>query len=323
MIKIAILDDYAGRALSHTDWSALKGRAEITVFDRAVPQDEAAETLAPFDVLCTLRERMALPASLLERLPNLKLITIVGGVPGVDSAAAERLGVKVVQAVAPASSQTARDNSRPAPQGTTELTWALILAAQRHLDLEMRAMRAGRWQTTVGIDLSGQTLGLLGLGRLAQAMLPIARAFRMTPIAWSTNLDPAFAESQGVEYVSKQALFERSDVLCIQLVLGDRSRGLVQADDLARMKPGALLVNTSRGPIVDEAALIAAVSEGRIRAALDVYDQEPLPAGHPLRKLPGATLTPHIGFVTPSMLDRVYGATRDVVLAWLDATAAA
>ena len=314
MPRVAILDDYAGMALDLADWSPVQTRCEVTVFDRHLSEPEAAEELRPFDVICTLRERMALPRTLIERLPNLKLITIVGGsLPNLDMAAASDCGVLV------AHSDFANPRFRSVRDPTPELAWGLLIATVRNLAEEHRRMRDGAWQATTGMTLSGKTLGLLGLGRVGERMSEYAKVFGMQVIAWSQNLTDDAAEAFGARRVEKAALFEESDVVSIHLVLSERTRGLVGEPELALMKPHAFLINTSRGPIVDEAALVAALGTGRIAGAgLDVYDIEPPPPDHPLRRLPNVTLSPHLGYVTREMLGAFYADTIEAVVAWLD-----
>ncbi len=314
MPKVAILDDYAGVALRVADWSPVQKRAEVTVFDRHLGEDEAADALRPFDVVCTLRERMAFPRSLIERLPNLKLITIVGSsLPNLDIAAASEHAVLV------AHSDFAHPRFRSMRDATPELAWGLMIATVRNLADEHRNMRDGGWQTSAGMTLSGKTLGLLGLGRVGRRMAEYARAFGMDVVAWSQNLTEDAAASVGARRVEKATLFESSDVVSIHLVLSERTRGLVGEAELALMKPHAFLINTSRGPIVDEAALLAALEAGRIAGAgLDVFDIEPLPSDHRLRLLPNVTLSPHLGYVTREMLGAFYSDTVESVVAWLD-----
>ena len=312
MLKVAILDDYANVALESADWPRLAGLAEITVFDRHLSQDEAATALAPFDVLCTLRERMALPRSLFERLPNLKLVAIVGlSLTNLDLAAATDHGVLVIQ------SDFRGPNSNDYAASTPELAWGLIIATVRHIAKEERRMRAGGWQSTVGAILSGKTLGLLGLGRIGKRMAGFGHAFGMDVIAWSQNLTEAAASAVGVRYVEKEALFAEADVLSIHVLLSDRTRGLVGARDLALMKPSAYLINTSRAAIVDTAAMIEALRERRLAGAgIDVFDVEPPPADHPLRAMDNVTLTPHLGYVTRETLRVFYGGMPEAVAAF-------
>ncbi|ORA20058.1 D-2-hydroxyacid dehydrogenase family protein [Mycobacterium arosiense] len=314
MPKVAILDDYAGIALGVADWSPVQKRADITVFDRHLTEDEAAHALRPFEVVCTLRERMAFPRTLIERLPSLKLITIVGrSLPNLDMTAAGEHGIAV------AHSDFTHPRFSSVRDATPELAWGLMIATVRNLAEEHHNMREGRWQSSAGVTLSGKTLGLLGLGRVGARMAHYGAAFGMEVLAWSQNLTEETAANLGARRVKKAALFECSDVVSVHLVLSERTRGLVGAPELALMKPHAYLINTSRGPIVDEAALIDALEAGRIAGAgLDVYDTEPLPTGHPLRRLPNVTLSPHLGYVTREMLGAFYSDTVESVAAWLD-----
>ncbi len=316
MPRVAILDDYAGLALGLADWSPVQIRSEVTVFDRHLSEAEAADALRPFDVICTVRERMALPRTLIERLPNLKLITIIGkSLPNLDMAAASERGVLV------AHSNFASPRYSAVRDATPELAWGLMIATVRNLAEEHRGMRDGGWQTTTGMTLSGKTLGLLGLGRIGRRMAEYANAFGMQVIAWSQNLTEEAATAVGARRVEKATLFEESDVVSIHMVLSERTRGLVAEPELALMKPQAYLINTSRGPIVDEAALIAALKNGRIAGAgLDVYDVPPPPADHPLRALPNVTLSPHLGYVTREILAAFYSDTVEAVAAWLNGT---
>jgi phosphoglycerate dehydrogenase-like enzyme len=316
MPRVAILDDYAGLALELADWTSVQSRSDITVFNRHLSEADAVDALHPFEVICTVRERMALPRTLIERLPNLKLITIVGkSLPNLDMAAASEHGVLV------AHSDFANPRFSTVRDATPELAWGLMIATVRNLAEEHRRMREGGWQSTVGVTLSGKTLGLLGLGRTGKRMAEYGRVFGMEVIAWSQNLTEETAAAVGARRVEKSALFEQSDVVSIHLVLSERTRGLVGETELAQMKPDAFLVNTSRGPIVDERALIAALQARRIAGAgLDVFDIEPLPSDHPLRLLSNVTLSPHLGYVTREMLAAFYADTVDAVLAWLDGT---
>jgi phosphoglycerate dehydrogenase-like enzyme len=314
MPKVAILDDYAGVALEVADWSTVQERAEVTVFEGHLSEEEAAEALQPFDVLCTVRERMALPRSLISRLPNLKLITIIGmSLPNLDLQAATDHGVLVAHANYAAPAFRAVANATP------ELAWGLMIATVRNLAEEHRRMREGAWQSTTGLILCGRTLGLVGLGRIGRRMSQYAAVFGMEVIAWSQNLTEAAAAEAGARRVEKHELFSQADVVSIHLVLSDRTRGLIGERDLALMKPGAFLINTSRGPIVDEAALIDVLTYGRIAGAgIDVYDVEPPPTDHPLRSLPNVTLSPHLGYVTRETLRAFYSDSVEAVAAWLD-----
>ncbi|UJW28947.1 D-2-hydroxyacid dehydrogenase family protein [Saccharothrix sp. AJ9571] len=300
-MKIAILDDYQNVALSFADWDSLG--AEIEVFTEYIgDHEELVRRLAGFEVVVAMRERTRFDEALLSRLPDLKLLVSTGHRnAAIDVAAANRLGVVV-------------SSTGYIAYPTAEHTWALILAATRNLPTEFQSMRDGGWQRTVGTGLHGKTLGLLGLGRLGARVARIGQAFGMETIAWSQNLTRERAAEHGVTAVTKAELFNQSDVLSVHLVLSDRSRGLVSADEFALMKPSALLVNTSRGPIVDQDALLDALRRKTVRAAaIDVYDEEPLAADHPIRELDNAVLTPHIGYVTREVYQVFYGdAVEDI-----------
>ena len=314
MLKIALLDDYAHVALECADWERLKGKAEITVFHEHMSESEAAEALEPFDVLCTIRERMALPRTLIERLPNLKLITIVGlRLTNLDLEAASERGVIV------AHSGTRNPAFANVANATPELACGLVIATARQLARQDRRMRAGLWQDAVGMILAGRTLGLLGLGRIGKRMAHYGQAFGMDVIAWSQNLTAEAAGAVGVMRVEKDELFARADVVSIHVVLSERTRGLVTARELGLMKPTAILINTSRGPIVVEADLVAALKAGAIAGAgLDVFDQEPPPPDHPLRSLDNVTLTPHLGYATRETLEAFYSDSLEAIAAFAD-----
>ncbi len=307
-MRIAVLDDYQAVALTMADWSPLRGRAEIIVFSDHLAGEEAlVARLAPFDVLCVMRERTPLPRSLLDRLPNLKLIASTGLTnAAIDVAAAGERGIEVVHT-----------GYRSAP--TIEMTWALILASQRGLVGEATSVRSGGWQRTVGRDLGGRTLGLLGLGRVGGEVARIGRAFGMDTIAWSQNLTPERAAATGTVAVPKEELFARADILSIHTVLSRRTRGLVDAGALALMKPTAWLVNTSRGPIVNEGAVLDALHERRLAGfAVDVFNTEPLPPDHPFRTEVKVLATPHLGYVTDGLYKTFYGDVVREIVAWLD-----
>jgi phosphoglycerate dehydrogenase-like enzyme len=308
-MKIAVLDDYQGVALKLADWSAIAQRAQVDVFnDHLSDAGAVVGRLLPYDVVCVMRERTPLKRDIIERLPNLKLIASTGPRnASIDLEAAAAHGIKVVH--------TGYFGSP-----TVELTWALILGSARHLTVETAAVRNGGWQHTIGADLSGQTLGILGLGNLGSKVAQVALAFGMKVIAWSQNLTAEKCAAAGATLVSKDDLLQQSDFVSIHLVLSDRSRGLVGARELSLMKPSARLINTSRGPIVVEADLIRALESGRIAgAAIDVYDIEPLPADHPYRKQANLLATPHIGYVSRGLYERFYRDTVSNILAWLEA----
>jgi phosphoglycerate dehydrogenase-like enzyme len=307
-VTIAVLDDYQRVALQAADWTPVQRRARVDVFhDHLAGADAVAARLAPYDVVCVMRERTPLPREIIERLPRLKLIcSTAARNASIDTAAAAERGIEIVP-----TGYTATP--------TIELTWALILAGARHVVAETESVRRGGWQTRVGDDLAGQTLGILGLGNIGSRVARVALAFGMQVIAWSQNLDAGTAAAAGARLVSKEELLRTADVVSIHLVLSARTRGLLGAAELALMKPSARLVNTSRGPIVEETALCAALAERRIAgAALDVFDTEPLPPDHPFRRLDNVLVTPHIGYVSWGTYRRFYGDTVANILKWLD-----
>jgi phosphoglycerate dehydrogenase-like enzyme len=310
-VKVAILDDYQNLALQMADWSPLAGRAVITVFnDHLDDPDAVAARLTPFEVICVMRERTPLTRGILERLPRLKLIASTAfRNASIDLQAARERGIAVAN--------TGYDSTP-----TIEMTWALILASARHVATESASLRSGGWQRSIGNDLKGKTLGVLGLGNIGVEVARIGQAFGMRVIAWSENLTAEKAAAAGAEHVQKNELFRQSDVLTIHLILSRRSRRLVGAAELALMKPTAWLVNAARGPIVDEGALISALREHRIAgAAVDVFDVEPLPIDHPYRSLDNMLATPHIGYVSQNLYRTFYGDTVKNIVAWLDGSA--
>jgi phosphoglycerate dehydrogenase-like enzyme len=307
-MKIAILDDYQNVALACADWSGVSRHAQIDVFnDHLADPELVVQRLTPYEIVAVMRERTPLNRSIIERLPNLRMIA--SNAPrnaSIDMAAAAERGITVTH-----SSYT----STP----TVELTWALILAGARHITEEAAAVRRGEWQHTVGDDLAGKTLGVLGFGSIGTRVARVAQAFGMNVIAWSQNLTTEKAAAGGAKLVSKEELFNQADVISIHLVLSDRTRHLVGAAELSLMKPSARLVNTSRGPIVVEAALIDALNSGKIAgAALDVYDIEPLPADHPFRKIGRLLATPHIGYVSHGLYERFYRDMAANIASWLE-----
>ncbi|KPW51656.1 D-2-hydroxyacid dehydrogenase family protein [Pseudomonas syringae group genomosp. 3] len=306
LLKIAVLDDWQNVASGVVDWSALDSVGEIS-FLHDYPADTATmvQRLQGFDVLCVMRERTLFDDVLLSQLPNLRLL-VTGGMrnAAIDTAAAERQGIVVC-------GTESYKNAAP------ELTWALIMGITRNLVAEASSLRAGNWQVGLGSDLHGKTLGILGLGSIGKWIARYGQAFGMNVIAWSQNLTAEAAAESGVTYVSKQQLFEQADVLSVHLVLSDRSRGLVDAQALGWMKPSAYLINSSRGPIIDQAALINVLQQRHIAdAALDVFDIEPLPADHPFRTLDNVLATPHIGYVTENNYRTFYGQMIEAIQAW-------
>lgn len=286
--KLAILDDYQGVALQLGPWEGVLSRMEVQVFrDTLHDQDRLVERLAPFDALLIMRERTAFPAAVLNRLPNLKLLITTGmRNRSVDIAAANARGITVC-------------GTPNAGDPTVEIAWGLILNCARGLAREEASLRAGRWQSGLGTTVEGKTLGVIGLGKLGAGVAKVGLAFGMKVLAWSQNLTPERCAEIGVQYATKEELLAQADVVTLHLVLSDRSRGIIGAAELARMQRTAFIINTSRGPLIDQDALIAALKAGRIAGAgLDVYDIEPIPADHPLLSAPNTVLTPHLGYVT-------------------------
>jgi phosphoglycerate dehydrogenase-like enzyme len=305
---VAVLDDYQDVARGAGPWERLEGRIELEAFADHLEDDDALTTrLGAFDVVVAMRERTPFSRPRLERLGKLKLLVTTGmGNAAIDIEAARQLGVLVCG--------TAVDGG-----ATAELTWGLVLALTRRICEEDRNVHEGRWQTTIGPELAGRTLGVIGLGRIGTVIAGYGAAFQMKVLAWSEHLEPERARGLGVEPVAKDELLARSDVVSIHTRLSERTRGLIGERELALMKPTAYLVNTSRGPIVDEQALIDALHEGRIAgAALDVFDREPLPAEHQLRSTPRTLLTPHIGYVAQDAYARFYHEIVEDIEAWLD-----
>jgi phosphoglycerate dehydrogenase-like enzyme len=307
-MKVAILDDYQNVALKMADWSALSRTMEITVFnDHVTDQTALLERLSPFDVVCVMRERTPLRREILERLPRLKLIASTGPRnAAIDEDAAKERGITVT---------ATGYYSSPA----IELTWALILASARHIVQESAAVRTGGWQSTIGHGLHGKVLGILGLGNIGGQVARIGLAFGMKVVAWSQNMTPEIAAVAGASLISKSDLFRQSDIVTIHLLGSRRTRGIVGASELELMKPSSILINTSRGQLVDEDALIRTLESGAIAgAAIDVFHEEPLPARHPFRTLNNVLATPHIGFVADDLYRTFYGDVVASITAWLD-----
>ena len=305
-LKIAVLDDWQSVAEKVVDWTVLQPIGEVSfLHDYPADTDAMVARLKDFQILCVMRERTVFDDALLSQLPNLKLL-VTGGMrnAALDLKAAARLGITVV----------GTDSYKYA---APELTWALIMGVTRNLVDEANSLRAGDWQIGIGSDLYGKTLGIVGLGSIGQKIARYGKAFDMNVIAWSENLTAERAAEHGVTCVSKQELFEQSDVVSVNLVLSERSRGLVDAESLNRMKPTAYLVNTARGPIVDEDALIEVLRQKKIAgAALDVYSVEPLPADHPFRTLPNVLATPHVGYVTENNYRMFFSQMIEDIQAW-------
>lgn len=307
--RCAVLDDYQNVALKLADWSALAGNADVTVFNKSIGDlDQVAKALAGYSIVCLMRERTPFPRALFEKLPDLKLVVTTGmRNAAIDVAAAKDHNVVVC-------------GTDSAGHPTAELAVGLMIDLARKISLENARMKAGEaWQATIGADLNGKTLGIIGLGKLGGRVAKVAHAFGMKVVAWSQNLTPEKCQEAGATYATKEDLLQQSDFITIHLVLSDRSRGLIGAKEFSLMKPSAYLINTSRGPIVDEAALVAALQTHAIAgAAVDVYDVEPLPRDHPLRKLPNAITTPHLGYVTEDNYRTFYQHTVEDIRAFLD-----
>jgi phosphoglycerate dehydrogenase-like enzyme len=310
MVRVAILDDYQDVALQMTDWSVLPVEVEVQVFrDHLTDQDGLVGRLKDCEIVMAMRERTPFPRRLLERLPKLRLLTTTGmRNAAIDLSAATDCGVVVC-------------GTGGVLYPTAELTWGLILALLRYIPREDTATRAGHWQVSMGVGLQGKTLGVIGLGNLGSQVATVGKAFQMSVIAWSQNLTAERAAQVGVTLVSKDELLSRSDIVTIHLVLSQRTRGLLGARELGLMKPTAYLVNTSRGPIVDEPALVEALRKKTLAgAALDVFDEEPLPLAHPLRRLENTVITPHIGYVTTETYKIFFDQTVENIRAFLNGT---
>jgi phosphoglycerate dehydrogenase-like enzyme len=308
MMRVAILDDYQGVALRLADWQSLHPEAQMQAFsDHLDDRDALARRLHAFECVVLMRERTPFPRALFEKLPNLRLLITAGmRNASIDLAAATARGVQVC-------------GTEMLGYPTAELTWGLIFALLRQIPRDEQALREGRWQTTLGIGVRGKTLGVLGLGKLGTQVAAVGKAFGMNLVAWSQNLTAERAAAAGARLVAKEELFATADIVTIHVVLSDRTRGLVGAADLARMKKTAYLINTSRGPIVDEAALIAVLRERRIAGvALDVFEPEPLPPRHPLTTLDNLVLTPHLGYVTEENYRLLYANAVEDIRAFLD-----
>ncbi len=312
MARVAVLDDWQGVARKSADWAPLEARAEVVFFGEAFADEDAtAAALAEFDIVLSMRERTPLPASLINRLPRLRMLGITGQRNlSLDLDACRARGIVV-------SNTTTTGGASAA---TAELALGLLIAAARGIPAGDAAIRRGGFQrgVPVGIGLAGKTLGIIGLGRLGSHMARYGQALGMAVLAWSQNLTPEAARAAGAEYVDKAELLARSDAVSLHLVLSPRSRGILGREDVARMKPNAILINTSRGPLIDEAALVEAVTSGRIIVGLDVFDREPLPPDHPLRRAANAVLTPHIGYGVAETWAEFYPQSVENALAFLD-----
>ncbi len=312
MTKIAVIDDWQGAARESADWTPLEARAKITFFDQAfATEDAAANALADFDIVMTMRERTPFPASLIGRLPKLRLLSITGPRNmSVDLHALKERGI--------AATKTGFGDG--ADTAAAELALGMMLAAARHVPVGDMNMHAGKFQGGVplGFVVRNKTIGLIGLGRLGTAMTKYCKALGMNVLAWSPNLTEERANAAGVTFAAKDDLLVRSDVISIHMVLAPATRGIIGRRDLELMKEGAILINTSRGPLVDEAALVEFADAGKIVAAIDVYDVEPVPSDHPLRSAKNTLLLPHVGFCVRENFSTFYGESVENVLAFLD-----
>jgi phosphoglycerate dehydrogenase-like enzyme len=306
--RLAILDDYQEVAHGFADWSSLEpDGVSVTVFREPFTSEDALVAgLAGFGVVIAMRERTPFPRSVLEKLPGLKLLVTTGMAnASIDVEAAADHGITVC-------------GTPGSPNAAPEMTWALLLAIARNLTAEENSLRAGTWQSTVGFELAGRTLGIVGLGKIGRKIAAYGQAFGMDVLAWSQNLTEEAATEAGVRKVTKDELFRNSDVATLHLRLSSRSEGIVGEKELRLLGPEGILVNTARGPLVDQDALVRALAEGWIRgAALDVFDQEPLPPGHPLLATPNTVLSPHLGYVTQESYRQFYGGALEDVRAWL------
>lgn len=307
LLKIAVLDDYQHVALTIADWSVLQQSAIVTVFnDHLTDLDALKKRLGPFQVIAVMRERTPLSRELIQSLPNLQLIVSTAmRNASIDLQAATEAGIEV-------------RHTGYVWSGAPELTWALLMSIARKIPQENSNFQTGKWQTTIGVDLKGKTIGIIGLGNIGSTIAGYARAFGMNILCWSPNLTQEKAEAAGLKLVSKDVLFRESDFITVHMVLSERSRGMVGAEELALMKPSAYLINTSRGPLIDEKALIETLEQRKIAgAALDVFDAEPLPASHPFRKMDNLLATPHIGYVTEDTYRVFYQDTVKAIVEWI------
>ena len=311
MTKIAILDDWQGVARQSADWSRLQKRADVVFFEQPLAgPDGIAQALADFEIIVAMRERTAFPAALIAKLPKLRMIALTGS----------RTWTMDIEACTARGIVVCNTGGEKSGAATAEIALGLLLSAARFIPTADASMRIGRFQAGVpaGSVLEGKTLGVIGLGKIGSRMARYGQALGMQVLAWSQNLTSDKAQAAGAKLVDKATLLAESDAVSLHLVLSDRTRGTLGGQDLARMKPGAILINTSRGPLVDEAALVEALRSGRLHAGLDVYAQEPLPADHPLRSFPNVVLTPHLGYCTREVYGQFYGESIENVLAFLD-----
>lgn len=306
-MKIAVLDDYQHIAMQMADWTAVTDQAEVIVYhDHISEPGPLINQLQSFDVVCVMRERTPLNGDILRHLPKLKLIVSTGfRNASIDLIAAKELGIEI-------------QNTGYFDHGASEMTWALLMAIARNIPVEVNNLRSGNWQTTVGTDIRGKTIGIIGLGGIGSKVASYARAFGMNVIVWSQNLTAETADGAGAVLVSKEALFRDADFITVHLVLSERTVGVVGKRELSLMKPSAYLINTSRGPLINEAELIRVLSDRKIAgAALDVFDTEPLMSDHPFRTLPNVLATPHIGYVTKDTYQLFFNDIVAVLEKWL------
>jgi phosphoglycerate dehydrogenase-like enzyme len=311
MNRIAVLDDWQGVAQASADWAPLERRAQVTYFEEPIePIDDKARALAPFDIILAMRERTIFSAELIARLPRLRMIALTGS----------RTWTLALDACTERGIVVCTTGGQQSTATTAELALGLLLAAARHVPAADASMRAGEFQRGIpmGDVLEGRTLGVIGLGKIGTRMARYGQALGMQVLAWSQNMTAERAQAAGARFVDKDKLLNESDAVSLHLVLSERTRGILGAAELARMKPGAILVNTSRGPLVDEAALLERLRTGTLVAGLDVYGQEPLPGNHPLRTLPNVVLTPHLGYCTRGVYAEFYGQSIDNILGFLD-----
>jgi len=319
--KIAILDDYLGVALEYGDWTVLPKHAEMTVYRQAIPPERLVEELSDYEIIVITQQRARFPRAVLEGLSNLELIVCNGRTSNVvDHEARTERGIMLCGTAETEQGAAVRPTDEPQRGLPTpsEMAWALIFAVAKRTGIDDRAIRSGGWQTGFPIPLAGKTLGLLGAGRLGGAMVPVAKAFGMDVVAWSQNLTEERCAELGVTKVTKDELVSSADVLGVFLVFSERSRNTLRAEDIAEMKPGAILVNISRGPIVEEPALVDALRSGHLAGAgLDVFDREPLPVDHPFRSLDNVVVTPHVGYVTEDLFRTMWQRMAEDVAAYL------
>ena len=311
MTKVAVLDDWQGVARHSADWSELEKRAEVHIYEKPFDDDaDLVRQVAEFDIIVAMRERSPFPKTVIDQLTNLRMIAVTG----------PRTWTMDISACTARQIPVCHTGGGLASAATAEIALGLLLAAARHITSADVSMRDGRFQQRLplGTALEGKTLGVIGLGKIGSRMARYGLALGMRVLAWSRNLTQEIASAAGVQWVEKDTLLRESDAISLHLVLSDQSRGTIGADELKKMKDSAILINTSRGPLIDEEALLENLRAGRLIAALDVFDEEPLPADHPLRSLPNTVLTPHQGYATKEIYSQFYSESIENVLAYLD-----